>query len=227
VAEFASTGDVYVVDLLSDGRKAPASQHARYYGSFMGAMPVPIAAVDLHDLGIVTDGDVAFSHATLTVSGTPNGVRVTDTYQLSDGLRKVDGRWRITQEHISRSRVSIAAEVARAQVSSGNATAVSSLRTLNTALLTYSVEHGGFPPKLGDLASAVLIDASLASGSKGDYVFTYIPGAAGPAAGIANYAIQANPAAAGAGKRYFFTDQTTVIRANDTRPATAADPPMM
>jgi type IV pilus assembly protein PilA len=124
------------------------------------------------------------------------------------------------------------------KIAANNASALGSLRRLNTALVTYSVAHGNFPPSLADLApssadgnssaeSADSIDPELASGTKQGYVFNYTPlsaaegGAKGP-----GYTITATPMTPGAsGRQYFFTDQTTVIRAEMGRVATANSPP--
>jgi hypothetical protein len=91
----------------------------------------------------------------------------------------------------------------------------------------------GFPGALSALGGAAgaptataagLIDAALASGTKNGYRFIYSPGAtsAGP---ILTYTIQANPADE-AGHRFFFTDETAIIRANRSQPAGKSDPPM-
>ena len=113
--------------------------------------------------------------------------------------------------------------------------ATSSLETINRECITYLATYGsGFPAKLNNLGPSApatpkfanLIDYELASGNKDDYTFIYRAGAA--IDGITpTYAIQANPSTPGRnGKRYFFTDQTTLIRFNTSHPATKADPPL-
>jgi len=123
----------------------------------------------------------------------------------------------------------------RSRMAANEASAVGSLRTLNVACVTYSTTYGtGFPRQLSNLGtsgaasatSADLIDNVLASGAKSGYSFTYSPGAA--TNGVTpTYTIQANPITPGqTGQRYFFTDQSGVIRFNISRPATSSDPPL-
>jgi len=126
----------------------------------------------------------------------------------------------------------------RSRMAANEASAVGSLRTLNTACVTYASTYGGFPNALTDLgpgagggASATqadLVDAVLASGAKSGYVFTFTAGADGDGNGFPDtYTINADPATPGTtGQRYFFTDQSGVIRANTAAQATVNDPPI-
>lgn len=113
------------------------------------------------------------------------------------------------------------------------ASAVGSLRTLNTANVTYaSTDDTGFAPSLQALASggakdpspehSMLIDDVLASGEKDGYVFTY------ERHGTQAYTITARPKQFGvSGKRNFFTDESGVIRfTEEDRPATVHDAPL-
>jgi type IV pilus assembly protein PilA len=123
----------------------------------------------------------------------------------------------------------------RSKMAANEASAVGSLRTLNTACVSYSTTYGtGYPAALANLgpgapataATADLIDSVLASGTKSGYVFTYVSGA--PVGGqIPTYTINANPVTVGTtGQRGFFTDQSGVIRANPTGPATVNSTPI-
>ena len=111
--------------------------------------------------------------------------------------------------------------------------AVGSLRTLNTASVTYSTACGGFAPTLLALgpplaacATADLIDAVLAAGTKSGYIFTYAAGAA-VAGVIPTYTVNADPVTAGTtGQRHFFTDQSGVVRADPAAAATVASTPI-
>src|SRR5262250_2319097 len=100
----------------------------------------------------------------------------------------------------------------RSKMAANEASAVGSLRTLNTACITYSTTYGpGYP---ATAATADLIDGVLAGGTKSGYTFVY---AAGAAVGgqIPTYTITADPVNRGTtGQRGFFTDQSGVIRAN-------------
>ena len=107
---------------------------------------------------------------------------------------------------------------------------VSSLRTLNTAQVTY---WGGDPEKgfarslakLGPKGEGI-IEAVLASGKKDGYVFTLTPTPAEANGVTKHYTINARPLKVLTdGQRSFFTDETGVIRSTrENRAARASDP---
>jgi len=126
----------------------------------------------------------------------------------------------------------------RSRMAANEASAVGSLRTINTACVTYSTTYGvGFPSQLSYLGSgggggtvtstgSQLLDDVLASGSKSGYTFTYSAGAASGTV-IPTYSVTANPITYGqTGLRYFFTDQSGVIRFNTSQAASASDSPL-
>jgi type IV pilus assembly protein PilA len=127
-----------------------------------------------------------------------------------------------------------------ARVAANEASAVGSLRVINTAAISYAATfENGFPSSLDVLGSAPggesackhasLIDAPLASGRKSGYVFTYTPvfpgNSAAPvispkaaakgctAGGASGYTVTADPMQRGTtGRRSFYTDQSGIIR---------------
>ena len=123
----------------------------------------------------------------------------------------------------------------RSKMAANEASAVGSLRTLNTAAVSYSSTYGiGFPAGLANLAPAAaatsaaadLIDQVLASGLKTGYTFTYTPGAAVNGV-VPTYTLNANPQKQDqTGIRYFFTDQSGVIRQNVGGAATVTSTPI-
>ena len=114
----------------------------------------------------------------------------------------------------------------RSKMSANEASAVASLRTINTSCVEYSTTYNvGYPGSLVNLgtsgaassASADLIDSVLAGGVKAGYLFTYTAGTADASGSINAYTITAVPSVPGAtGQRTFFTDQTNVIRADSS-----------
>ncbi len=123
----------------------------------------------------------------------------------------------------------------RSKMAANEASAVGSLRTLNTACLEYSTTYGGYPHSLANLgpgspatsAAADLIDSVLASQTKTGYIFTYTPGATDANGNVLSYSIAANPITRGTtGQRGFYTDQTGVIRADTTTSATGTSTPI-
>src|SRR5690349_18677139 len=107
---------------------------------------------------------------------------------------------------------------------------VSSLRTLNTAEVTF---WGGDPQKgyarsLEQLGpkGVDFIEPILASGKKDGYHFILTPGPANANGVVMNYTITARPLRVLAeGQRSFFTDETGAIRSTpEKRAARASDP---
>lgn len=141
----------------------------------------------------------------------------------------------------------------RSRIAANEASAVGSLRSINTAEVTYASTYPllGFAPDLNTLgpgatpgntaatsANAVLLDGVLGASSPGGsssgtgnvksgYLFYITSG--GVVNGIINtYASNANPVTMDqTGKRYFFSDASGVIRYNaGTATATATDSPL-
>ena len=123
----------------------------------------------------------------------------------------------------------------RSKMAANEASAVGSMRTINTACVAYSSTYGiGFPAALVDLQPAAaatstaadLIDSVLAAGTKSGYSFTYTAGAASNGV-VPTYTLDAGPLALNqTGNRYFFTDQSGVIRQNVGAAATVASTPI-
>jgi prepilin-type N-terminal cleavage/methylation domain-containing protein len=127
----------------------------------------------------------------------------------------------------------------RARISANEASAVSSLRTMNTACISYDTSYGQFPPLQADMGpvaggatptstEADLLDSVLAvtaaTTGKSGYVLTY---AAVGGAPVTGYTINADPVTQnGTGVRHFFTDQSAVIRANPSATASVTDSPL-
>jgi hypothetical protein len=129
---------------------------------------------------------------------------------------------------------------------SNEISAIATLRILNTSEVTYaSTYHSGFPDTLTrlcppsasespDATHADLVDPILCGKgpdgtptrfTKNGYFFEYV--ASGPFGAISSYRIQADPLVRGSsGRRSFFTDQSTILRANATNRAIANGPPL-
>jgi prepilin-type N-terminal cleavage/methylation domain-containing protein len=110
----------------------------------------------------------------------------------------------------------------RSRMRANEASAVASLRVLNTAAVTYSITYPtlGFPAQLTTLGGvnpcsasstqACLIDDTLAQGTKSGYAFVWTGDGATPSI---SYIVIGTPQAVGAtGQRMFCTDQSGVIR---------------
>lgn len=130
----------------------------------------------------------------------------------------------------------------RARIAANEASAVGSLRAINTAEMSYSATYGnGFSPDLGTLGGteatcdhAGLVDVTLASGMKSGYAFSYgplrpsrMPAKGCTASGFGAYGVAADPINRGTtGQRSFFTDQTAIIRSEPDGAASADSAPL-
>jgi hypothetical protein len=132
-------------------------------------------------------------------------------------------------------------------MAANEASAVATLRSINTAEVVYSSTYNvqntfaatltalsdggastactpGAPPPT--TTNACLIDAAVAAATtpataKSGYVLTYTPPTA------SGYAVKNDPANPGSsGVRHFYTDQSLVIRQNTTAAAAATDAPI-
>ena len=126
----------------------------------------------------------------------------------------------------------------RSRMAANEASAVGSVRTINTAEVTYASSYPdcGFTALTtlagagGSTTAAGLIDNVLAGGTKSGYSFgtSNIVGGSSCGTGTGtpntNYAVNANPLTPGTtGQRYFFSDQSGVIRYNQSQAATNTD----
>ena len=113
----------------------------------------------------------------------------------------------------------------RSKMAANEASAVASLRTYNTSLVSYATTYGTDPGSgmnfsaLGPATTpsstaADLVDSLLgvATPTKSGYAFTYTPGTAAANGITSQYTILAAPQSTSTGQRKFFTDQSGVIR---------------
>ena len=137
----------------------------------------------------------------------------------------------------------------RSRIAANEASSTSSLRTINTAEVTYaSTYNSGFTSNLNQLSApaagaqptvinADLLDqvlAGLSTGggtntfTKSGYNFVYSPTGSNTTFGfIAQYQVTAEPQARGSsGQRGFYSNESAVIRANATTMATNTDTPI-
>lgn len=110
----------------------------------------------------------------------------------------------------------------RSRIQANEASAVASLRVINTAAVTYSSTYpdvgfpaalanlGGAPPCTSTPTSACLIDENVASGAKSGYQFLWSGDGVTPSVA---YTLSAPPMVVGSsGQRMFCTDQTGIMR---------------
>ncbi len=129
----------------------------------------------------------------------------------------------------------------RSRIAANQASAVGSLRTLNTSQITYSSTYNiGYTSNLSYLGpstaatpnstAAGLVDSVLAgagnNSSKSGYNFVYAPTTDTSTGKVVHYEINANPQSTSTGTNYYYTDETGVIRQNTTQTASASESPI-
>ena len=125
----------------------------------------------------------------------------------------------------------------RAKMQAHESAAAQNLRAITTAEVIYSTTYNmGFSNSLAQLSgtsviadpnNAGLIDSVLASTIKGGYVYTYTVLATDGQGHAVSYSCNADPQTAGVtGQRHFYSDQSAIIRSNNTATAGPSDPPI-
>ncbi len=126
----------------------------------------------------------------------------------------------------------------RSRMAANEASAVGSIRTINTSQVTYASTYavgfadtlaklGGAAPCTASAATSCLIDSVLSGGTKSGYTFVLTATAGTTAAPNNTYQLTGDPVARGSsGQSGFFSDESGVIRKNPTAAATVADNPL-
>jgi len=133
----------------------------------------------------------------------------------------------------------------RSRMAANEASAVGSIRTMNTAAVTYNTTYGiGYPTTLAQIGTtgttvsctnAELLDSVLTAGSKSGYTFALVAGTVSVASSLVptgctagkvdGYVVTAVPATPGTtGQRGFCSDGSGVIRYNASSTAGYTSP---
>jgi len=110
----------------------------------------------------------------------------------------------------------------QSKAAANEASAISAIRNIVTSHITYSatVGSGSYAADLSVLEAAKLIDSVLGSGTKDGYAFV-------SAGGSNTFTITGGPTNPGStGTRYFFSDESGVIRYSTAAAATTANSPL-
>ena len=112
-------------------------------------------------------------------------------------------------------------QIMRSRVIGNETAAVGNLKALNNACQLYGIERKVFPDNLSDLANSTppYMDSALASGTKQGYQFIYT------LVDQDHFTIQANSMNSGLLRgRYFYSDESGLIRYNNDNAAGPDDP---
>jgi type IV pilus assembly protein PilA len=127
----------------------------------------------------------------------------------------------------------------KSRMNANQASAVGTLRTVNSAEVMYSTTYGnGYSSTLKDLGpptgggqpsstAADVVDAVVGSGVKSGYTFIYTPTNQDSTGAYRGYSVNANPTQVNiTGTVYYYVDQSNVIRQNSKQQATSTDMPL-
>jgi len=127
----------------------------------------------------------------------------------------------------------------RSRIAANEASAVGSIRTINTAEVTYSSTYpdcgfttmGNLGGSGGSATGAGLIDSVLASGTKSGYSFVASASGGSGTCGSGSlpntlYSVTGDPTSPQTGQRHFFSDQSGVIRYDTSVAATVSSNPL-
>jgi type IV pilus assembly protein PilA len=128
-------------------------------------------------------------------------------------------------------------DLLKSRQAANQASAVGSLRTLNTSEVTYASTYTtGFSSTLSQLDgtttpsnadSAGLIDNVLGLGVKSSYTFTYTPtNLTTTPPRVDGYQITCGPVAGVGNGNFYYTDESGVIRQNSSTTASSTDSPL-
>ena len=93
--------DVLAFDAIAQLQFKGAEAYRKHWGMCVEMCSGP-TTFEIHDLGIETEGGLAFGHYLLRCGGTgPDGKEQTGWMRVTVCCRKMGGRWRIAHEHFS------------------------------------------------------------------------------------------------------------------------------
>ena len=93
--------ELFVFDMGVPRQYVGWQAYKKDWQDFLGGFKGPVK-FDVHDLSIVSDGKIAYSHSIQHGVGTnPDGSPFEVNARVTDIYRKIDGKWLIVQEHVS------------------------------------------------------------------------------------------------------------------------------
>ena len=94
--------ELFVFDLTPPRQYVGFEAYKKDWENFFAAFPGPVDRFEVQDLSIVTGDKVAYSHSIQPgVMTAKDGSKFNLTARVSDCYRKINGKWLITQEHVS------------------------------------------------------------------------------------------------------------------------------
>jgi ketosteroid isomerase-like protein len=99
---YAPGAGLFVFDVTPPRQYVGFDAYKNDWQGFFAAFPGPVDKFEVQDLNIETDGKLAYSHSIQPLVITAkDGSKFSLTVRVTDGYRKINGKWLITQEHVS------------------------------------------------------------------------------------------------------------------------------
>ena len=101
MAFYAPDADLVAFDAFPPRQYLGASSYRKAYEGFFAAYPGPVTS-EISDLRITAEGALAFTSCIDRWVATGSDRKTTEmVFRVTNGLRKVEGHWRIAHEHLS------------------------------------------------------------------------------------------------------------------------------
>jgi uncharacterized protein (TIGR02246 family) len=99
---YAPGNELLVFDVIPPRQYIGFDAYKKDFEGFFAAFPGPVDKFEVQDLSILTDDKLAFSHSVQSgiITG-KDGSKVNLVVRVTDGYRKINGKWLIIHEHIS------------------------------------------------------------------------------------------------------------------------------
>jgi uncharacterized protein (TIGR02246 family) len=92
---------LFVFDVVPPRQYVGAAAYRKDWQEFLDGFNGPIT-VELTELDITADDNLAFSHSIQHVAGTDKkGKKLDLTVRVTDAYKKINGNWLVVQEHVS------------------------------------------------------------------------------------------------------------------------------
>jgi uncharacterized protein (TIGR02246 family) len=102
MANYAGDDSLFVFDVIPPRQYVGAKAYRKDFEDFFALVSGDIIASEISDLSIIASGKIAFSHSVQHIAWTgKDGKKWDVTIRVTDGYRKIDGKWLIVQEHVS------------------------------------------------------------------------------------------------------------------------------
>jgi len=99
---YAPGAQLFVFDASPPRQYVGSDAYRKDWQGLFTAFPGPVDKFEVQDLSIESDGTLAYSHSIQPIVATAkNGSKFSFTARVTDGYRKINGKWLITLEYVS------------------------------------------------------------------------------------------------------------------------------